>query len=246
MKTPNRTIFINEILFQFFEKDDFKVDEAFIIEIKELIKPYYEDSQYLLEREVNRNKSIYFLRDELNQLACFFMANQETLGGRLTFYMGLTAIRDCYKNLYLSEPLMAWHMKKVSELEKELNKKILCWCHTAIITSYRVIERYFEHLTPNRDGNNFDESSIGIAKMIVEKFGYKYDESNPFILRGVASGTRASMKERKRIEFVTKKHNFTLFRKLNIEEYDGDRIILLSYVPNHKTIETFYGKFFAY
>ena len=173
------------------------------------------------------------------------MANEETLDKRITYYMGLTAIRHCYKNLYLSEPLMAWHIKKVSDVEKEINKKILCWCHTAIITSYRVIERYFDCLVPNRNGDNFDEYSTSIAKIVVDKFGYKHDKLNPFILRGVSSGTRASVIESERIKTVTEKHNFILFEKFNISEPDGDRIILLSYVPDVDSVEKFYKRFFV-
>jgi hypothetical protein len=51
--------------------------------------------------------------------------------------------------------------------------------------------------------------------------------TNPFVLKGVAVGTRYSPAEYGRIMMLTEKHDFRLFKNLGIDEREGDRLLVL-------------------
>ena len=56
-------------------------------------------------------------------------------------------------------------------------------------------------------------------------------------MHNIATGTRYSKIEHERIERICREKNFTLFKKLNVDEAKGDRLLRISRISQQTPID---------
>jgi hypothetical protein len=155
--------------------------------------------------------------------------------------MGLLAVRNEYKSKSLTAPIMLRQIQKIKEMEQELGHKIHCWGTTASIGSYKAVSAFYENHQPSENGA-FTTEARELALKIVSNYKLQHDPNNPFILKGVAGGTKYSESESQRIEEITAKKNFELFKNLGIKESNGDRMLILAATPSDEKFKRWVEK----
>lgn len=206
----------------------FHDDNEFISEMRALLKPSYKDVEMLLNRELNHNKYIYYLRDKDGMLSSFFMSNFDIIDNEVVSYMGLMAVAEKYKGLTLAAPIIIPYIENLRRKERELGRKILSYATTATISSYKCLALFCDDYQPTENGCYTVEGKQA-ARYIAHHLKLNYNTNHPFILKRVAKGTSYSELEKKRINNIIQRKRFHLFEQLGIEEENGDRLLLFGF-----------------
>lgn len=210
---------------------NFSTDLSLVNELYHLTKPSYNSNKAVLEREINRCEEIYLLYDNRAVLLAFFMISYETIEDLDTCYLGLSACHNDFKGFGYAKYLYTSFFADCKEKEKILNKKILCWWTTASPIPYKWFNENMNICEPDLSGN-ITENGKNILRQLV-KIKYRninVDETNPFILRGVAENTVYSNTENAKILDVKLKLKIEAFDKYPINEKNGDRYLMIGYV----------------
>lgn len=219
----------------------FREDEDLRQSMLQLVQPSYENPTAVLAREFEHCDTIYLAKDAEDNLFAFFMVAWETLmikGDALpAVYLGWTGAserartagvvwRDFYAQLYGS------FISDAVNWEKKSGRRLLFWGTTATPSGYFALQRGFVELEPRIDGT-YSTEGAEIARHLRQRMRIvnQEAESHPFVLHGVATDTRYSQKEAERIEQICRKKGFTLFKKLGVEERNGDRLLFICRLP---------------
>lgn len=216
--------------FSVYEKHNFSFDKDFIIEMKDLIKPSYVDPDSLIDRVIKQYDNILYTRNKEGRLCSFFTTNYDKIDNDIICNLGLLAVKEEYKGAELVFPLGFRHIEILKEKEKELGKRILCWCTTATISIYRAIMMFYDGYQPKFDGS-YDNSGLKAVEKIAKGYKLEYNPSSPFVLRQHAHNTQYSPTEKKRISEIVKKKKKSFFDIFQIDESNGDRLIVVMYSP---------------
>lgn len=223
----------------------FREDENLRQAILQLVQPSYENPTAVLAREFEHCDTIYLAKDDEDNLVAFFMVAWETLmvkGEALpTVYLGWTGASEgaraagvVWQGFY--EQLYGSFMSDALDWEKKTGRRLLFWGTTATPSGYFALQRGFVELEPRIDGTYSGEGAE-IALHLQRRMGIvnHASESHPFVLHGVAKDTRYSAKEAERIELICQKKGFALFKKLGVEERNGDRLLFICRLPQTET-----------
>jgi hypothetical protein len=228
---------VNSVLNQSFQlnyKTDFAEDKRFHCRLKELATYSYVDTASLLDREINHCKNILYYEDSAGELLCFALFNFEPLEEIETLYVGLTVCAESYKKFGLAKQL--WEEIAIEAFKRQniLNSTILCWLTTPTPIVLYWFSKFLTNAEPFLDGSYTEK-----GKQLVEKLKrVKYSkiiahETNPFILLKAASNTLYSPNERQRIIDASKKLGIQAFDNYEVDETNGDRFLILGYLPKY-------------
>lgn len=198
-------------------------------ELADLVAPSYVDASGVMERELAFNDLLYLVRDAAGALLSFFLVRRGDLsaaaGESCLVYMGLSATRDDTKNSGIVRSLYAAFAADVAAWQLDIGRRIRLWFTTATPSAYYAAQLLFMDIEPRPDGSYNRETLAAIAQ-IRRTFAGCGESAHPFVLPGVASGTRYSDVERGRIARLCERHGFRLFEVLDVQERRGDRLVV--------------------
>jgi hypothetical protein len=213
--------------------EDVRADPVLVSEMRDLLAPSYVDARPVLDREFENNTVAYLLSDDTGQLDAFFMVGWDQPGrvsDMPTVYMGLSACREEYKGRGLTIRLYRQFIRDAAAREAEQGRRLLLWATTAHPLILAVFYRFFDVLAPQPDGACTDK----FAKLAWELRGQLKEQyrvgTHSLICRGIATGTRYSDGEMARLEASRSQLDLDLFREWEIDERQGDRLLLLGHV----------------
>jgi hypothetical protein len=210
----------------------FRTDEALRREMLDLLASSYQDPSALLARELEHCNSLYLARDG-DRLLCFFFVAWETVevdgyGSASTIYLGLSATRQEVANTGFIGSVYFRCEKDIVCWERKNKRRLLLWGTTANPTIYLVMCAFRACVEPALDGSY---SSLGakLARAFRSKLAAPLsNDEHPFVLKGLAGGTRYSREEVERIERVSETKKFSLLCALGINEAAGDRMLFIA------------------
>ena len=210
-------------------KGDILKNEFLYNSIKKLITPYYEDTTAILKREIQHCTCLYYIKNNEGVLA-FFMTNWETLAGKPSVYLGLTSVDEKYQDKKLINLLYLRFIEDGYLFKERNNISPVFYLTTATPLIYYFIQKWSDKHAPDFNGNYTPENKK-IAMAYCKEHNINVAKNNPFVLKNVAPQTRYSVKERKRIKDAIKATNFKLFENLGIDEENGDRLFMITSLP---------------
>ncbi len=208
-------------------------------ELALLAAPSYDDATAILAREVANCTHLYIGRDQLGQLAGFFMTGREDLSagpglplGLALVHVGWSACRADLKNSGATMALFERCIVDTQLWERALGRRALLWSTTASPTIYLGVSRYLANVEPRCDGS-YSCDGARYAHWLRERLGVPVaaEGEHPFALRGIAKATRYSAVECQRIARVVERKQFALFAQLGIDEAREDRLIFIARTP---------------
>ena len=212
---------------------EFRKDAGLVEEIRELVTPSYVDPSALLARELAHCDTLYARRGDDGRLQTFFLTANERietpLGPIPTVYLGLSAARADLKNTGVVRSVYVRFLDAAAAWEQATGERLLLWYTTATPSAYHASRLLFTGGEPSLNGE-FSEEGAKIALALRRRLGV-VDHDHPFVLPEIATNTRYSPAEVARIDRVVTKSGFTLFRRLDIEEKRGDRLLAIARVP---------------
>jgi len=220
--------------------DDLRSDPRLREEIETLLEPSYISTKDLLAREYAHCDTIYTARTLDCRLAGFFMAAWEPIPNAdqpiPAAYMGLVATHPDARRMGIVRALFSRFIVDVMAREQVFEERLLLWVTTATPLVFRALAASFVEVEPLADGSFSPEGSALIAA--IRKYLGRPAEpgSHPFVLHGIAEGTRYSPREAIRIGEISSESGFNLFERLDIVEDRGDRLVLVCrapHVPRH-------------
>lgn len=209
-----------------------KTDDDLRRELLEITAPSYENSSALITREWEHCNSLYLARKG-NQVVCFFFVAWETVtiegGGILpTLYLGLSATRQEADSTRLIGSLYLRCDKDIIAWETKHNQQLICWGTTATPIVYLLMRAFRPAIEPYLDGS-YSPLGASLARAFRRKMTLpESGDEHPFVLKGVANGTRYSPQEKERIEHVAQAKKFSLLHELGVDESTGDRLLFIA------------------
>ena len=218
------------------ERPDWHLDSPINREIADLVAPSYVDATALLERELAHNDLLYYIRDEDRRLVTFFMIARESVAveGDLipAIFLGLSATSQQTKGSGLYRTLFQAFIEDARTWQQALARPLLLWATTATPSSYHGARMMFDSLEPRPDGSCEAESAT-VANALRARYGLGPVDppGNPFVMKGVASGTRYSPEEEARLAAICRKTGFDLFDRIGVDQRNGDRLLVTCRLP---------------
>lgn len=201
-------------------------------ELHQIIKTSYLNTSDLLDREMQRCKHIY-LGYIKKVLSCFFMVQWDDVNIeneiRKCVYLGLSATNEAFKNKGYVKFCYDAFIKDAQKWEQTKRTQLLLWSTTATPSAYLAALKLFDDVNPKIDGTYSNEA---VKKAISIKKAY-YPSALPnekyhvFHLKNIAKNTRYSEVEVERISRIIEIKKIELFKKFNLNENQGDRILLI-------------------
>ncbi len=223
----------NRIASEIYFVENFKQNIALIDEIFDITASSYLTTTDLLGREIQHNKDIYLVRNDVGQLLSYFMVNFETTAGRDACYLGLSACRQSHKGHGLVKSLYQKLVDDCKQKEAVSGSKILLWWTTATPVVYYWFNKHISGVQPDMDGSYSADGAALIKRIINEKYpGTATDANHPFILRGAAVNTHYTPDEVARLKEIAQSLEFDVFEKFNVVESAGDRFLMFGYTPD--------------
>jgi hypothetical protein len=204
-----------------------------IAEFRKLLAPSYDDARPVLDRELENNTDAYLFLDDAGLVEAFFMvgwAKPARISSMPAVYLGLSACQQQRKGHGLTIRLYREFIRDAAAWEAAHSQRLLLWATTAHPLILAVFHRFFEVLAPRSDGRCPEEVSK-LAWELREQLGGRYlVGDDPLVLRGIATATRYSNEELARSEDARSQLDRDLFREWEIDEQQGDRLLLLGHI----------------
>lgn len=218
-----------ELVIECLHSRTFRDDKALREELRMIVCHSYKDVSPLLDGDVERCTNLYLGRMN-NSIVCFFLVSHESLvvnGRRLPVtFLGFSGTSAESQSTGTIWKIYERAISDVKELERGNGDHII-WYTTATPSAYFAMERIYGHIYPDREGG----LSTG-AEAIVEALRLQWYPNAPAtrpccILRGVAA-VRYSEQEQYRIQQLTARKKFRLFEQYELDESNGDRVLVLA------------------
>ena len=219
-----------------------------IDKIFDLMKPYYVNPSALIERDLNHCTDIYFLKDKNENLLSFFMVGWEkhiiNSEERDVVFLGLSCANDNYNERRFASKVYYYFTQDAFDFEQNRNTKLILYGTTATPVVLLTLEKIWANVKPNLFGEYEDFDKI-VIEAIKKKSGFdKYSTNHPFVLKGIAVNTKYSQKEEERLNEVIRKNNIEIFKTLNIDESNGDRLLITCNIPDKAKLDRLKSKLF--
>ncbi|MBL0941234.1 MAG: hypothetical protein IBJ00_00660 [Alphaproteobacteria bacterium] len=230
----------HSLSFHTLKREEFIHNQALINELKQITLPSYKDPTAMMNRDLNHCNKLYLAREADESLIAFFMVGWEPILFReqliSSVFLGLGVTRQDKKSTGLIRFLFSRFIYDARKWEERHPKKLLLWYTTATPSIFYIFNQMFSDNQPRADGS-YDEEGKELALAIRNHMHWPiYSGDHPFVIKGIAKKTRYSTVERERIESIIKAKNFNLFKELEIDETQGDRMLRICRVPNvHST-----------
>jgi hypothetical protein len=212
----------------------FRDDGVLLAALCEIVGPSYEDPTALLVRELQHCDTLYLGTDDEGRLACFYFVAWESLDvdglARPAVYLGLSATRDDLKGRGGALSVYACWLMELAAREQASETSFVLWGTTATPLVYMNAHAALTDLNPLPDGG-YSDDAVRTARAIRAQLNIPEEDGYPFLLKGVAVGTRYSKVEAARIASVSSRRQFTLFDRLGVVEARGDRLLFVALSP---------------
>jgi hypothetical protein len=194
-----------------------------------VIEDTYVDFRPLLDREFKKCNRIYVLRaDESSPVVGFFMvAFPTTCDGSSLVYLGLSAIQSDLRGSGLIQNLYKKFDEEICEFENRNGSPVLMWATTATPSALKFIHKLWAQAEPLLDGT-YSRIGGALAEEIREQHFPKSPKSDhPFVIKQAVPDTLYSSDERSRIITTSFQKRDLFFEKLDIDERQGDRLLVI-------------------
>lgn len=216
------------------EGDSLRADTALLDQIRTLVAPSYEDPAAILARELASCDVAYLLVGPDRTLLSLFLVGFHGLSVNHepaeALYMGLSATRPDLKNHGLVHGLYRQAQADARTREDQAGKRLIVWGTTVHPSPFRAVHNIWANVEPRSDGT-FTDTGAERALALRQHLQVPPPTGHPFVLHGIAQGTRYSSAELARIDRVKLKHGFGLFESLGVDEAKGDRLLVVCEVP---------------
>ena len=212
-------------------------------------KPYYNDPSYVLDRELKHNSHIYLIRDTMGNILSFFMVcwekHQISNNEEDCVYLGLSCANQSNQEKRFASRVYYYFTEDAYNYEQKNNKKLILYGTTATPVVLFMLSKIWDNVKPELDGN-YSRHDKEIIDEIKKSTGLcKFSsEHHPFILKAVAKDTKYSTDEENRLKEFEFRKNITIFKKLNINESNGDRLLITCKVPEKLKLDRLKTKLF--
>ena len=230
-------------------KETKAINELTNVEIErmfQLMKPYYIDPTSLLERDLKHNTNIYLLKDDIDNLLSFFMVGWEKhfIDDKLSsvVFLGLSCANQKFQERKFASKVYYYFTKDAFDYEQLNNEKLILYGTTATPVVLLTLSKIWDNVKPLQDGSYTEYDKI-IIDAIKKSTGLdKYSSDHPFVLKRIAIKTKYSVNEEARLKEVEIKNNIKIFEKLNIDEANGDRLLITCNIPNKSKLDILKSK----
>lgn len=215
-----------------------------------ILSPFYLDPTDLLERELAKNDSIYLLKDEKEEIVAFFMVGwkkYQSLEKNMDLvYLGLSCVSIKFQDNGFASRLYYKFTCDAFNFEVQNKVKILLYGTTATPVVLKTLPKIWDNVYPELDGTYSNEAKYAVE--LVKKFSGlgEFSGEHPFVLKGVAKGTKYSMFEESRLKELELRNGIDTFKVLNIDEKLGDRLLIICSVPGKQKIDLLSKKLATY
>lgn len=228
---------IEKQVFSLNKESNFIDNKEIIRQISLIASKSYKNNVGVFEREINYCDEFFTITDSLGNLIAFFMVKFEKIDHINTYYLGWSSCDEKYKGLGLAKLLYNSFFISCNEYEIELNDKILCWWTTATPIAFSWFNHNIENCQPNKNGEISSQARNFYNVLRKNKYSdIDFKEEEPFILRNYASETLYSDKENDKLNLITTQLDYKIFKEFPINERNGDRYLMLGYVPNKELV----------
>jgi hypothetical protein len=217
-----------------FEKvRNFRTNALLLHEIEAIAQESYQDYSGLFERDSSFCDEIYLLRHPHGSLLSFFMVKFLFVETLPTYFLGWSCCSQAYKNSGLTKRLYQACFADCRKAELTLRQRIVCWWTTATPIAYYWFNKNMERCQPDITGKILEESiAIFDALRRTQYINAHCKEEPIFILRGFAGKTHYSSDEASRLKEARTSLRLNVFDQFQLNETDGDRFLMVGYVPN--------------
>lgn len=228
------------------------INELTSAEIKNiflLTKPYYLDSSSVVKRELKHNNVIYLLKNDSSVIVAFFMVVWEKMillsEEREVVYLGLScASQDNQEDRFASKVYYNFTIDAYNH-QQQNNTKLILYGTTATPVVLLTLPKIWDNVKPGLDGS-YSQVDLELIECLKIASGLnKFSADHPFVLKRVAVNTRYSIRETQRLKEFEQRNDLTIFENLNINEADGDRLLITCNIPDKEKIEALEIKLFS-
>lgn len=205
-------------------------------QLHDILVPSYVDPRALLARELAGCTHAYLARSIGGDVQCFFLTARHWLDvdSQLcpAVHLGLSATRHQAKGRGHVVALYRRCIHQSLEWQGQLGCGPVLWSTTASPVVYLTVTRGLRNAEPTRDGGYSPKGAM-IAQALRRRLGASAVDAveHPFVLRGIASGTRYSHAEVRRLEDLARLKAFDMFTRLGVEEANHDRLLFIAGLP---------------
>ncbi len=197
-----------------------------------LVAPSYAPGCSVLTDELLRCDLLYLAADAEGPCAFLFVARVRLPVGaerREARYLGLSGARDERS----AAAVLARFSTEAQDEEEARGNRLCLFTTTATPLALRDARAFWADVQPAPDGS-FREELLPLADAARAWLGASGCAERPFVLSRLARGIRHSAGERRRILDASHGESAELFRRLEIEEAHGDRLLLLCSLPSRR------------
>lgn len=202
-------------------------------EILCIVNPYYSNPQTIVLQELKNNNIIYLSKSLDNCLTSFFMVRFEK--DLNSVYLGLSCASKENNTPNSASKLYAIFTLDCYKYQSETNVKLILYGTTATPIVFTTLPKIWDDVKPGIHGE-YTAQDKAVIEEIKTNWGYApYSTSHPFVLKGIAKA-RYSEQEKQRLRAFEEKNNLNTFKLLNINEEEGDRLLITCRVPTEERI----------
>jgi hypothetical protein len=199
--------------------------------LSDVCAPSYQDATAVLERELGHCDTLYMGVDDAQRTQCFAMAAWAPPAGfssaTSTAYVGLTVARDSCKGSGAFRELYRAINRDAKAIEERTQSSLCIWLTTASASIYFGATLAWHDVEPRLDGRYSDDGEELARQIRCAFYPAAPSQRHPFVLAGVATGTRYSDAESERVAVIKRRHDFRLLEELGVNEGRGDRLLLV-------------------
>ncbi|TBW28242.1 hypothetical protein [Gramella sp. KN1008] len=163
---------------------------------------------------------------------------------RVIIYLGLSCVNNQYKENKLGSKLYYTFTKEALQLQSNYSNPILLFGTTATPVILLTLPKIWDKVEPNLDGSYSKHGEKIIRQIQKELDLEKFSTYHPYVLKKIAVKTRYADFERRRFKDICKKFDLRTFEILDIDETQGDRMMILCNLPSEIKFQELERKLF--
>ncbi|PTS99666.1 hypothetical protein DBR11_11810 [Pedobacter sp. HMWF019] len=220
---------------------DSEIENIFV-----LVQAHYVDATYVVTMSLKHNNIIYLLKDGCNNILSFFMVAWEKHKiqsvERDVVYLGFNCTSQNHQGENFSLRLNYNIAVDGYNYQQKNNNKLIVYCRTATPIILLLLPKIWDNVKPDLDGN-YNKNDENIIESLKKSSGLdKFSTDHPYVLKGVTANTQYSVREKARQNECELKNDIKTFEKLNIDESNGDRLLITCEIPSKSKLDRIKSK----
>lgn len=100
-----------------------------------------------------------------------------------------------------------------------------------------MLPKIYDNIQPDLDGN-YNKKIKEVIENIKKVGGLdEFSSNHPYVLKGATASTKYSTNEKVRQKEFVFNNNINTFEKLNIDESNGDRLLIICEIPSKSKLD---------